>query len=145
MEIPILDMIFRIPLSQAVMKFSRTRSEPRSVGIPNRWEAARSSTASKATYGQTAAAPYPTSRAMWCTSRASPLSTTIPTWVRVFSLIRWWWTAAVASRDGMGARAGSSPRSEITRMLTPLAMAAEAPVRRLFRAVVRPALPSATA
>ena len=145
MEIPILDMIFRIPLSQAMMKFCRTRSGPRSADSPNRSEAARSSMASKATYGQTAAAPYPTRRAMWCISRASPLSTIIPTWVRVFSLIRWWWTAPVASRDGMGARPGSSPRSEITRMLAPLAMAAEALVRRSSRAVVRPALPSATA
>ena len=50
-----------------------------------------------------APAPKPSSRAKWCTSRASPVSTTRPTWVRVFSRIRWWWTAEVSSSDGMGA------------------------------------------
>ena len=30
---------------------------------------------------------------MWCTSRASPVSTMRPTWVRVFSRMRWWCTA----------------------------------------------------
>ena len=41
---------------------------------------------------------------MWCASRASPVSTTRPTRVRVFSRIRWWWTAPVSSSDGIGAR-----------------------------------------
>ena len=45
----------------------------------------------------------PSSRQKWCTSRASPVSTMRPTWVRVFSRIRWWCTAAVNSSDGIGA------------------------------------------
>ena len=40
---------------------------------------------------------------MWWTSRASPVSTTRPTCVRVRSRTRWWWTAAVSSSDGIGA------------------------------------------
>ena len=40
---------------------------------------------------------------MWCTSRASPVSTTSPTCVRVFSRMRWWCTAEVSSSDGIGA------------------------------------------
>ena len=44
------------------------------------------------------------SSAMWWTSRASPVSITRPTWVRVFSRTRWWWTAAVSSSDGIGAQ-----------------------------------------
>ncbi len=44
----------------------------------------------------------PMSRAMWCTSRASPVSTTRPTRVRDFSRIRCSCTAAASSSDGMG-------------------------------------------
>ena len=40
---------------------------------------------------------------MWCTSRASPVSTTRPTLVRLRSRTRWWCTAATASSDGIGA------------------------------------------
>ncbi len=40
---------------------------------------------------------------MWCTSRASPASTTRPTIVRVFSRMRWWCTAEVSNNDGIGA------------------------------------------
>ena len=44
-------------------------------------------------------------------------STTRPTRVRVFSRIRWWWTAPVSSSDGIGARASrSAPRSDSTMM-----------------------------
>ena len=64
---------------------------------------------------------------MWCTSRASPDSTTRPTWVRVFSRTRWWWTAAVSSREGIGASSVVELRSESTMMFAPSAMAAEWP------------------
>ncbi len=62
---------------------------------------------------------------MWCTSRASPVSITRPTWVRVFSRTRWWWTAAVSSSEGMGAHSAVELRSERTMRLAPSAMAAE--------------------
>src|SRR3954453_17135017 len=53
---------------------------------------------------------------MWCTSRASPHSTTSPTRVRVLARIRWWCTAAVSSRLGIGALVLLESRSESTRM-----------------------------
>ena len=58
---------------------------------------------SNARYGLTAAAPKPISIAMWCTSRASPLSTTSATVVRSLVRTRWWCTADTASSDGIGA------------------------------------------
>ena len=82
-----------------------------------------SSTVSIARYGLTAAAPYPMSSATWWTSRTSPASMTSPTWVRVFSRTRWWWTAAVSSSDGIGARSALEWRSESTMMRAPSAMA----------------------
>jgi len=50
-----------------------------------------------------AAAPYPMSSAMWATSRASPVSQTIPQLVRSASRTRWWCTAPVARSMGTGA------------------------------------------
>ena len=73
----------------------------------------------------TAAAPWPISRATWCTSRTSPASTTRPTLVRVFSLIRWWWTALVSSSEGIGAMSAVEWRSDTTMMWAPSAIAAE--------------------
>ncbi len=71
-----------------------------------------------------AAAPKPLSRAMWWTSRASPDSTTRPTWVRVFSRTRWWWTAETSSSDGIGASSVVEFRSDSTMTSAPSAMAA---------------------
>ena len=61
---------------------------------------------------------------MWWTSRASPDSTTRPTWVRVLSRTRWWWTAATSSSDGIGASVAVELRSESTITSAPPAMAA---------------------
>ena len=80
---------------------------------------------SRARYGLTAAAPKPMSSAMWWTSRASPVSITRPTLVRVFSRTRWWCTAAVKSNDGMGAHSAVALRSDRTMRLAPSAMASE--------------------
>ena len=93
-----------------------------------------SSMVSSAMYGLTAAAPKPMSSAMWWTSRASPVSMTRPTWVRVFSRTRWWWTAEVSSSDGMGAHSSVELRSERTMMLAPSAMASETRRRTSARA-----------
>ena len=62
---------------------------------------------------------------MWCTSRASPDSTTSPTRVRVRSRTRWWWTAETRSSDGIGASSVVELRSESTMTLAPSSMAAE--------------------
>ena len=62
---------------------------------------------------------------MWCTSRASPVSTTSPTLVRAFSRTRWWCTAAVSSSEGMGAQSAVELRSDRTMMLAPSAMASD--------------------
>ena len=69
---------------------------------------------------------------MWCTSRASPVSMTRPTLVRVFSRTRWWWTAAVSSSEGMGAQSAVELRSERTMRLAPSAMASETRRRTLL-------------
>ena len=82
---------------------------------------------------------------MWCTSRASPHSTTRPTWVRVFSRMRWWCTAAVSSSDGMGASSSDELRSESTMILAPSAMASVTLARTSSSARRRPSPPSATA
>ena len=84
-----------------------------------------SSIESSARYGLTAAAPYPMRSAIWCTSRASPVSITRPTFVRVFSRTRWWCTAAVSSSEGMGAQSAVELRSERTMTFAPSAMASE--------------------
>ena len=84
-----------------------------------------SSMESRARYGLTAAAPKPMSSAMWWTSRASPVSITRPTLVRVFSRTRWWCTAAVSSSEGMGAHSAVALRSDRTIRLAPSAMASE--------------------
>ena len=65
------------------------------------------------------------SSATWCTSRTSPASTSSPTWVRVFSRMRWWWTALVSSNDGIGASSAVESRSESTTKCAPCAMASE--------------------
>ena len=78
-----------------------------------------------ARYGFTAAAPYPISSATWWTSRTSPASTIRPTWVRVFSRTRWWWTAAVISSDGIGAFSARACRSESTMIRAPSEIAAD--------------------
>jgi hypothetical protein len=46
-----------------------------------------------------------------------------PTWVRVRSRIRWWCTALVSSKDGIGAISASLSRSESTISLAPAVMA----------------------
>ena len=56
---------------------------------------------------------------MWCTSRASPHSTTRPTLVRLRSRTRWWCTAAVSSRLGIGACSSSLLRSLSTMIRAP--------------------------
>ncbi len=76
-----------------------------------------------------AAAPNPLSRAMWWTSRASPDSTTRPTWVRVFSRTRWWWTALTSNSDGIGASSAVELRSESTITSAPSSIAAPTRVR----------------
>ena len=60
---------------------------------------------------------------MWCTSRASPHSTTRPTRVRDFSRTRCSWTAAVSSSDGMGAMRALELRSDRMMTFDPRAMA----------------------
>ena len=48
-----------------------------------------------------------------------------PTCVRVFARTRWWWTAAVSSSDGIGARSASESRSESTTKRLPARIASE--------------------
>ena len=43
--------------------------------------------------------------------------------MRVFSRTRWWWTAAVISSDGIGARFSSQSRSDSTMIRAPAAIA----------------------
>ncbi|CAM5722263.1 hypothetical protein STENM223S_03440 [Streptomyces tendae] len=86
----------------------------------------RSSTDSIARYGLTAAAPKPMSRATWWTSRTSPASTSRPTSVRCLVRMRWWWTAAVSSSEGIGACSASEWRSDRTMSRAPFSMAASA-------------------
>ena len=102
-----------------------------------------SSMESSARYGLTAAAPNPMSSAMWCTSRASPVSITRPTRVRVFSRTRWWCTAAVSSSEGMGAASAVELRSDRTIRLAPPAMASETR-RRTSSSARRSASPPAS-
>ena len=49
--------------------------------------------------------------------------------MRVFSRTRWWWTAAVISSDGIGARFSSQSRSDSTMIRAPAAIALETLVR----------------
>ncbi|MNI27826.1 hypothetical protein D3C73_815820 [compost metagenome] len=65
-----------------------------------------------AIYGLIAVAPKANRQAKWCTSQASPASTTRPTAPRLPVLIRWWWTADTASKEGMAACLESMARSE---------------------------------
>ena len=81
---------------------------------------------------------------MWCTSRASPHSMTSPTRVRDFSRIRWWWTAAVSSSDGIGASSADEYRSDSTISLAPSATAWLTLARTSSRALRMPSPPSAT-
>jgi hypothetical protein len=74
-------------------------------------------------YGLIALAPYPMSVAKWWISRGSPDSRTRPACRRLPSRTRWWWTAATASSDGIGARSAAIRRSERMRMLTPARIA----------------------
>ena len=60
---------------------------------------------------------------MWCTSRASPASTTSPTRVRVLHRTRCSCTAAVSSNEGMGAIVAFELRSERMMMFEPSEMA----------------------
>ncbi len=60
---------------------------------------------------------------MWCTSRTSPASTTMPTFMRVCLRMRWWCTAAIMRSDGMGARSRLESRSDSTMNCAPCAMA----------------------
>ena len=62
---------------------------------------------------------------MWCTSRASPLSTISPTRVRLRSLTRCWCTAPTSSSDGIGAFSASTPRLDSTISRAPSSIAAE--------------------
>jgi hypothetical protein len=85
-EMPIFDMIFRTPLPSPLMRFRVAFSGVTPVSMPLRTS---SSQDSMARYGLTADAPYPMSSAMWCTSRTSPASTTMPTFMRVCRRMRW--------------------------------------------------------
>ncbi len=53
----------------------------------------------------------PPAQQKWCTSRASPVSTTRPVCMRRPRRIRWWCTAAVASSAGIGTRSAGRARS----------------------------------
>ena len=80
---------------------------------------------------------------MLCTLRGSPDSTTMPACRRVPSRTRWWCTAPVASREGIGTRPGPALLSERMRMFAPAASAtsASAQIRSIARS--RPSAPSA--
>ncbi len=122
MDTPIFDIVLRTPLPSPLIRFRAAWCGEMSPSTPR---ALRSSTVAIARYGFTALAPYPTSRAMWCTSRASPDSTMSPTWVRVFSRTRWWCTAPVSSSDGIGAFVAVTPRSDSTITRAPSSMASD--------------------
>ncbi len=62
---------------------------------------------------------------MWCTSRASPHSTSSPTIVRCLVRTRWWCTAAVSRSEGIGASTSSALRSESTMTRAPSSIAAD--------------------
>ena len=53
--------------------------------------------------------------------------------VRVFSRMRWWWTAEVSSSDGMGAKSRSASRSDRTTKRAPLSMASDTSVQMASR------------
>ena len=80
---------------------------------------------------------------MWCTSRASPASTTSPTRVRVRSRTRCWWTAPVSSSEGIGAKSFVTPRWESTISRAPSSIASDTCVQIWRRRSSRPAPPSA--
>ena len=63
---------------------------------------------------------------MWCTSRASPDSTTSATRRRSFVRTRWWCTAETSSSDGIGAIRWSESRSDSTSVRAPAAIASDA-------------------
>ena len=140
-EMPILDIIFSTPLVQALMKLRSALGLLMPAMTPS---SMRSWMVSNARYGLMAAAPYPMSSAMWCTSRASPHSTTRPTWVRVFSRIRWWCTAEASSSEGIGASSPLEWRSERMMTLAPSAMASDTLADTSSMARRMPSPPSAT-
>ena len=139
--IPILDITLRTPLPKDLIKLRTAFSGVIPVITPCR---TKSSAVSIAKYGLTAAAPYPIKRATWCTSLTSPASITSPTLVRVFSRIKWWCTAEVNKRDGMGASSASASRSDRTMMWAPSLMACETSVLISSRRSRRESPPSAT-
>ena len=118
---PIFDMIFSRPLLSAVS----TLDTAASALMPRiRSDFTRSSADSMSRYGLTAEAPKDTSVAAWWTSRTSPASTMMLTWVRLRSRTRWWCSAEVRSRDGIGAYSEFDSRSVRMRNTAPFATAA---------------------
>ena len=126
METPIFDITFKTPLPKDLIKFLTAFSGVIPVITP--WRT-RSSALSIARYGFTAAAPKPINNATWWTSRTSPDSTTKPTLVRLFSRIKWWCTAAVNNKDGIGAFSASPSRSDKTIILAPSLIAFDTSAR----------------
>ena len=78
---------------------------------------------------------------MWWTSRGSPLSTARPVRIRSPVRTRCWWTAEVASSDGIAARSASSGRSERTMTLAPPRIASDASAQSRISAVSMPSGP----
>ena len=138
---PILDMTLRTPLPKDLIKLRTAFSGVIPVITPCR---TKSSAVSIAKYGLTAAAPYPIRSATWCTSRTSPASTTSPTLVLVFSRIKWWCTAEVNRREGMGASSASASRSERTMIRAPSAIACDTSALISSNRARRESPPSAT-
>ena len=99
---------------------------------------------SSARYGFMALHPYPNSRAKWWTSRGSPDSTIMSACVPVFSRMRWWCTAPVASNAGMYAFSESIPRSDSMSIVYPSFIARDASARILSNACLRAFAPPLT-
>ena len=110
---PILDMTLRRPDSIALRYLARASAG----SAPAR--AAASAISAYTRHGLTALAPYPIRAAMWWTSRASPVSAIRLTRIRSPRRMSSWCTAPTARSIGMGACAGSAPRSESTRIAAP--------------------------
>mmetsp|Transcript_26802 Transcript_26802/g.86548 ORF Transcript_26802/g.86548 Transcript_26802/m.86548 type:complete len:252 (-) Transcript_26802:1712-2467(-) len=107
-QIPILDMTLRMALP-ADLRYVIIMAS--AVELASPWKA---ETAAYAPYGQMPSAPKPSSVQKSCGSLASPESTSRPVMARAFAATRRWWTAPVASSDGMGTRSGPAARCEST-------------------------------
>jgi hypothetical protein len=138
-EIPIRLKVLRSPFFTEVTYLST--ASPGSSGASSVSLSASSRIVERTVWGQIALAPYPRRSAKWMTSRGSPLSTTIDACVRRPLRIRWWCSPAVASSDGIGARAAFMFLSVRMRRVAPPRIALSAWTKSLASAVSR-ALPS---